>query len=165
MAWTDPKTWIANVALSAAELNQHLRDNLKAIGDPWQSYTPSWTSSGTNPSIGNGSIVGAYSQAGKLVNFRAQVTIGTTTTFGTGVYFLTTPVAVLPFRWMFTGAVRDTSPLVTYAALGECTSGQSIALRVMPSTAGNSLTAMGQGTPITLASGDSFVISGSYEAA
>lgn len=28
MAWTTPKTWVANSTLTAAELNTHLRDNL-----------------------------------------------------------------------------------------------------------------------------------------
>ena len=57
------------------------------------SYTPSWTAATTNPVIGNGSIIGLYSQINKMVYFKVVITFGTTTTFGTGAYSLTLPVA------------------------------------------------------------------------
>lgn len=33
MAWTNPKTWVAGIKLTAAELNAHVRDNLLALRD------------------------------------------------------------------------------------------------------------------------------------
>ncbi|GAA0189818.1 hypothetical protein GCM10008944_01680 [Cytobacillus oceanisediminis] len=165
MAWTDPSTWVAGAILTAQKLNEQVRDNLKAIGDPWQTYAPTWSSSGTNPSVGNGSLSGAFSQAGKQVNFRAQITIGSTTTFGSGVYSIGLPVVAMATRWIFTGAIREASPLVTYAAFGETAGGSSAALRVLPTTPGGPLTGLSQGTPITLSSGDVIAIAGSYEAA
>lgn len=43
MAWTSPRTWVSGEVPSAATLNLHVRDNLKALGDPWTSHTPTRT--------------------------------------------------------------------------------------------------------------------------
>jgi hypothetical protein len=52
--------------------------------DPWQTYVPSWTTSGTAPVLNNGTLQGWYKQLGKLVVFRIRFVPGTTTTYGTG---------------------------------------------------------------------------------
>lgn len=59
----------------------------------WTAYTPTWTGFTTNPVVGNGSIVGAYAQIGKIVIGRVLVTMGSTTTYGSGFYSLSLPVA------------------------------------------------------------------------
>lgn len=92
MTWTIPRTWLAGEAPTAAILNEQIRDNFAAIGDAWTSYTPVWSAATTPPAIGNGSIVGAYLQAGKLVLYRFKITSGTTTTYGSGNYQVTLPV-------------------------------------------------------------------------
>lgn len=62
-----------------------------AIG-PWTSYTPTWTVvSGTNPSIGNGSISGKWRQVGESVEVVFSINSGTTTTYGSGVYVVSLP--------------------------------------------------------------------------
>lgn len=58
----------------------------------WQPYTPTWTSDGTAPSIGNGSIEGRYVQIGNLVICSIYLLAGSTTSFGTGNYSLSLPV-------------------------------------------------------------------------
>ena len=66
------------------------------------SYTPTWAGSGSNPAIGNGSIVGNYLRMGKLVHLVITVTAGSTTTFGTGAWSFSIPAntaAVGLFRW------------------------------------------------------------------
>lgn len=62
------------------------------LGATWTSWTPTWTSSGTAPAIGNGTLTGSYKQIGKLVHFRIKFVGGSTTTWGTGNYFITLPV-------------------------------------------------------------------------
>ena len=89
MAWTSPRTYVAGEVITASILNTDHRDNLKAIGDPWTAYTPTWT--GTGFAIGNGTITGAWLSAGKLTLFRFIATIGTTTTVGTGAYSIGLP--------------------------------------------------------------------------
>lgn len=66
---------------------------------PLQTYTVSWTASTTDPTIGNGTIVGRYSRRGKVVEVSIRITMGSTTTFGSGNYFFslpTTPSTALP---------------------------------------------------------------------
>ncbi len=65
-------------------------ENLTAV---WTSYTPTWTSTGTQPVLGNGTLAASYIQAGKLVIYRGRLDMGSTTTFGTGVYNFSLPVA------------------------------------------------------------------------
>src|SRR5579864_7885838 len=60
----------------------------------WASYTPSWTGSSTNPSLGNGSLTGRYTQIGKVVLFSVVLTAGSTTTYGSGFWTFTLPIAV-----------------------------------------------------------------------
>ena len=57
----------------------------------WTAYTPTWTGT-TDPVIGNGTLTGAFAQIGKVVNFRIVITMGSTTTFGTGAYRFGVPV-------------------------------------------------------------------------
>jgi hypothetical protein len=58
----------------------------------WLSYTPTWTASVTNPSLGNGTLTGRYIQMGKTVNFSVQLNIGSTTTLGSGGWMISVPV-------------------------------------------------------------------------
>lgn len=94
MAWTNPRTWLAGETVTAALLNVQIRDNLKALGDPWTAYTPSWTADGTNPSLGNGTLSGRFMQAGKLLHWRISLTMGSTTTFGSGAWLFSLPTTL-----------------------------------------------------------------------
>ena len=68
---TESKTWF---------------DALEALSDPRTAFTPAWKSTGTAPALGNGTITGRYVQVGKYVTYSGKLTMGSTTTFGTGVY-------------------------------------------------------------------------------
>ena len=57
----------------------------------WQSYTPTWSSGGTPPTLGNGSISGRYFYNAPIMYFYIQLNAGSTTTFGTGIYSLSLP--------------------------------------------------------------------------
>ena len=65
----------------------------KIKAEDWTSYSPTWTGSSTNPTIGNGTVVGAYIQFGKTVMFRVDITTGSTTNLGAGAYGVSLPVA------------------------------------------------------------------------
>ena len=167
MAWTSPRTWVALEIPTAANMNAEVRDNLKAIGDPWTPYTPIWTCDGTAPAIGDGTLTGAYIAAGKLIHFWATLTAGTTTTYGTSNWRLSLPVNEKPIRWTFPGNCRDVSALNTYPMAGEWDGGTgTIVMRLWPTTAGSTWRIFNGGTiPFTWAAGDLLNISGSYEAA
>lgn len=64
-----------------------------SVGNTWATYAVSWTSSGTAPAIGNGTLTGRYRYIGfKLIIVEVFLQAGTTTTFGTGVFFFSLPV-------------------------------------------------------------------------
>jgi hypothetical protein len=63
----------------------------------WTAYTPTWTSSGTAPAIGNGTLQGSYLRVGKLVYGHIYWKAGSTTTYGTGLYFFSLPLAAYTF--------------------------------------------------------------------
>lgn len=72
-----------------------LRDIVQELlTSPWQTYTPTWTSTGTPPAVGNGSITGRWRQpysASNLIVVEFNLLGGSTTTAGTGVYFFSLP--------------------------------------------------------------------------
>ena len=166
MAWTAPRTWVTGETPTAANFNTHLRDNLKAIGDPWTAYNPAWTALTTNPVIGDGTIQGAYVPAGKLIHFWVKITMGASTTYGTGAYLIGLPVLqVLTPRWAFSGLLRDVSAGSSYPIIGEQEAASQIKIARLPTTAGGALIACTGTAPVTLASGDTLQMHGTYEAA
>jgi len=50
------------------------------------SYQPVWSSSGTAPAIGNGTLVGWYQVQMNRINIAIKQNMGSTTTYGTGNY-------------------------------------------------------------------------------
>lgn len=57
-----------------------------------QTYTPTWTATTTNPTIGNGGLRGMYWLGLGMCWATARITIGSTTTLGTGTYEMGLPV-------------------------------------------------------------------------
>ena len=57
-------------------------------------YTPVWTTDGTAPALGNGTLTGRFFRFEKFVFFSVAFTAGSTTTFGTGNFIFSTPTAV-----------------------------------------------------------------------
>lgn len=66
-------------------------NNLTAVA--WSPYTPVWSSSGTQPAIVNGTIAGRYTLIGKIAIVYGKLTVGAGTTFGSGSYRVSVPVA------------------------------------------------------------------------
>lgn len=59
----------------------------------WTSYTPTWTASGSNPVLGNGTLVGLWAKVGRTYVVHINLIPGSTTTFGSGTYSFALPVA------------------------------------------------------------------------
>mgnify|MGYP001571216159 CR=1 FL=1 len=72
-------------------MNQEIRDQFNTLFGAWTSYTPAWTSSGTAPAIGNGTIAGRYMKIGRTVLCHINVIFGSTSTYGTGNYSFSLP--------------------------------------------------------------------------
>lgn len=58
----------------------------------WPDYNPVWTSAGSAPSIGNGSLSGEYREDGKSLTVHIRFVPGSTTNFGTGAWHFSMPV-------------------------------------------------------------------------
>lgn len=58
----------------------------------WTTFVPTWGSSGTAPAIVNGTITGRYMQRGNDVKALIKMTVGSSSTVGTGNYNWTLPV-------------------------------------------------------------------------
>jgi hypothetical protein len=82
--WTDGSTVINNARLQA------IYDAVE--GWALDTYTPSWTGSGSNPTLGNGTVSGKYIEIGDVVIGGFHFTMGSTTTYGSGSYSMSLPV-------------------------------------------------------------------------
>lgn len=94
MTWTGRPSIPAGKKILASDFTA-IMDQIDQLTAPgWTSFTPGWTSSGTTPAIGNGSINGYYRRpAGSdLIEVRGILTWGSSTTPGTGIWRLGLPV-------------------------------------------------------------------------
>src|SRR5690606_3571292 len=73
-----PRTWIVGEVVSAATMNQEIRDQFNSMFAAWTAYTPSWTASTSNPALGNGTITGRYMKYGRTVWASIKLTTGST---------------------------------------------------------------------------------------
>jgi hypothetical protein len=55
------------------------------------SFTPTWTATGSNPAIGNGTLEGKYMRVGKQCFAKYRLVAGSTTTFGSGEWNFSLP--------------------------------------------------------------------------
>jgi hypothetical protein len=131
----------------------------------WTSYTPTWTGSGSNPSLGNGTLVGKYSKIGRQVTIHINLIPGNTTTFGSGNYNFLLP---------FTAANNGCSWVLNAHLLGtDRWMGQLIispaATTAAPffnlSTTNSRIDFMTPTRPETFANGSQLRITGAYESA
>lgn len=165
MTWTTPRTWVAGEIVTAAMLNTHVRDNLAEIGDPWTSGgAPTWTGSDTNPALGNGTLGAWYLAAGKLILFRIVLVIGSTTTFGSGIWGFTLPytATVSGGRIRVDGGAYDSSGTADYP-ITSIVSGAALSLRGYPTALGGPLVRVSPTAPFTWATGDILTMTGGIE--
>lgn len=101
-AWTTPFNTITNAINGGLDDTNFTASatNIQSISKSvaWTSYTPTWTGSGGNPAIGNGSITGDWYKIGRVVLFRIEIVSGTTTTYGTGTHIFSLPTATITYN-------------------------------------------------------------------
>src|SRR5690606_23340806 len=135
----------------------------------WQSYTPSWVSSGTQPNLGNGTLTGQYTLIGDTCHFHITLTFGSTTSFGTGTHRLTLPQAA---HSSFTNTMHKA---LVFDADGNPTRHEGIGIIeasntavLMAAASADSVTSvrlMTSTTPFTWATGDFYEVCGFYRIA
>lgn len=134
------------------------------IPEAWTAFTP--TLSG-GWALGNATYVATYARVGRMILFYATITIGTTTTIGTGMNFAL-PVAAANASGASAGVRgnwRDVGT-DTYSMVAIQTSTTVVILRALVSSA-TYLTTAGATTtvPFTWTTGDIIDVAGFYEAA
>ncbi|MFF5004691.1 hypothetical protein ACFY3G_17895 [Streptomyces phaeochromogenes] len=84
---TTPRTWVVGEVVTAALLNQEIRDQLNSFFGGWTDYSGTFVwgaETGTAPAIVNGSIVARFLKVGRTVDYIHRITMGSTTTYGDG---------------------------------------------------------------------------------
>jgi hypothetical protein len=79
------------IALDDAYLGLARNVGVADLITEWRSFTPIWTSSGTAPVLGNGTLTGRWRQVGDSAQVEIVLTLGSTSTIGTGLYTLSLP--------------------------------------------------------------------------
>ena len=69
-------------------------------------FTPVWTGSVTNPVLNNGTLAGQFMMIGRQVTYAILLTMGSTTTYGSGEWSFTLPVAAVLGVVLFTGTAK-----------------------------------------------------------
>lgn len=149
---TQGQAWTADIA------NQ--------IGAAWETYTPTWTSTGTPPALGNGTLDGYYWRINKTVGVQIRFIAGGTTTFGTGRYRWALPVtassAKPAYQIVGIGRYRDASASVTAITAASFYDTDTAFISMMVAATNDFAEAT---NPVTWANGDTIQLSFTYQAA
>ncbi|TDQ01240.1 hypothetical protein [Labedaea rhizosphaerae] len=132
----------------------------------WTSYTPAWTTSGTQPSLGNGALTGEWARVGNLVFVRVSLTWGSSTSGGTNAWGFSLPITAAYTTahnpWpLYGGAaiMRDVSAFNYYAGTATIDSSGSTIGGIYSSGQ------IAATSPFTFAAGDHLSLSAIYRAA
>lgn len=89
---------------------------LNAISGIWTTYSVTWTATTSNPALGNGIMEGKYALVGGLCTVRINLSMGSTTTYGSGEWQFSLPFQAatlghVDFHWVggSTGLDRTTA--------------------------------------------------------
>lgn len=128
----------------------------------WTTYTPTWTATTSNPSIGDGTLAGRYKAIGKTVAFNIRVMMGTTTTYGSGNWQFGLPInsqsgtnVVVPTTYLNDG-VGWYYGIANNGYLGGTSN-------ITPLYGSTTVTPITPTNPFTWGSNDTIAINGTYE--
>lgn len=146
-------------AATSTLMNAEVKALWDGLQDSWTAYTPTWSATGSAPSIGNGAIAGRYLQIGKTIKWYISVYFGSTTNYGTGFYRFGMPDDLdwNEFDPVGQGIVVDTSTGDVYGYTAAYALNDKVRLY------GNAGEKVGATSPITLATGDRIIITGMGE--
>jgi hypothetical protein len=91
----------------------------------WTVYTPTWTASTTNPTIGNGTLEGRYIELGSAVFGEVRIVAGSTTNRGSGTYAISLPFSSVGYNHQPIGqiTIRDNSASIIFVGTAVITEG------------------------------------------
>ncbi|MFF4536536.1 hypothetical protein [Streptomyces aureus] len=140
-------------------------DTYQKVPGAWTSYTPTWTGSGSNPSLGNGTLVGRYSKIGRLVTVHINLIPGSTTTYGSGNYNWVLPFAAANngCSYVLQAHLLGTDRWMGQMIISPAASTTSAFFNL--STTNSRIDFMTPTRPETFANGSQLRITGTYESA
>ncbi len=129
-----------------------------------QSYSPTWTGAGGNPSLGNGTLTGRYLRlAAKMYFVEIQLLVGSTTTGGSGRWLFSLPAAPTTTVSQTLSALMEGPSQFRYPGTAFLTNASHIF--TIANYAGTANIGVQPTLPFTWATGHGLLISGIYEAA
>ena len=130
----------------------------------WVSYTPVWTANLSNPSIGNGTIEGYYKVIGKTCFVRGNVAMGSTTTFGSGEWYISMPfTASNADAILMTAQLLDNGSAWYNATVNGARAGFNYKAPIQYQAVGGTANDINATQPFTWTTSDRFLWNGSYE--
>jgi hypothetical protein len=130
----------------------------------WTSYSPNWTASSSNPSIGDGTIEGYYKLIGKTCFVRGNIAMGSTTTFGSGEWYVELPFpAKHADGILMTANLLDNGTAWYNAVLNGARSGFNNKAPIQYQGGAGTALDVNATQPFTWANSDRFIWNGSYE--
>jgi cytoskeletal protein CcmA (bactofilin family) len=140
--------------------------NGSSFDTSWTPYTPVWTAASVNPAIGNGTIEGYYKLVGKTCFVRGNIAMGTTTTFGSGEWYVSMPfTASHADAILMTVTLLDNGSAWYNAILNGARAGFNFKTAIQYQNTGGTASDVNATQPFTWANSDRFLWNGSYEIA
>lgn len=125
-------------------------------------YTPSWTTSGSAPSLGDGTLNGRYTLSGRICTAQIELVAGSATTFGTGQFQFSLPFAASSSSLRTNGIGRlSDAGAGFHIGMVEVNPTSSVAVIYSNNTAN----LVQSNSPFTWASGDTLRFTVTYEIA
>jgi hypothetical protein len=161
--WTTPGSTVISGGLN---ISGSLTLNNSNISTAWTSYTPVWTAASVNPVINNGTIEGWYKLVGKTCFVRGNIAMGSTTTFGSGEWYISMPfTASHADAILMTANLLDNTTAWYNAVVNGARAGFNYKAPLQYQAVGGTANDVNATQPFTWASSDRFIWNGSFEIA
>jgi hypothetical protein len=160
-----PRTWVVGEVVTAALLNQEIRDQINSMLAAWTSFTPTWTAATTNPTLGAGTLVGRYMKIGRTVQYHINLTTASDTTYGAGGYSFALPALSANAGASLVGNAHLLAG-TRWAGHNVVSPNATTTSPFLPTNSTTTTLSQMSGTvPVALASGHQLRITGAYETA
>jgi len=124
-------TQYETLEISCDGANWHILE--RKSNSSWATFLPTWASTGTQPTIGNGTLSSRYRRVGDSIEIDFYVLIGSTTSAGTGNYTLSLPTGLTIDTTKLAGDVVGTNRVLGVSAISDSGTAEYLA-RVAYST-------------------------------
>ena len=131
----------------------------------YQSYTPTWGGTVTNPVLNDGTLVSRYITRGRSCLWVVKLTMGAGTTYGSGNWSFSLPVTAANNGADYLGVAyaNDNNTGARYTFIAIVTAGGTTLSAFTPTTAGTTAGTLTSAVPITWAASDVLRIQVEYE--